>query len=164
MLRNFAYAVMGFILAGSLTACGYEPLNAPRQSAAEAPSVAVRIEPIADRKGQILHNALRDELNPFGMPSNPTHKMQVTLTERIRSLSGIPAEDTTRRILVGTANVTLTTLDNSRPALKQRFQTEFRFSGFANRFVSSEPEDQAREKALRLLAKEIALYVRVQTR
>ena len=40
---------------------------------------AIRIEPIADRSGQVLYNALRDGLNPLGRPSSPDYRLRIAL-------------------------------------------------------------------------------------
>lgn len=82
-------AVAAALLA-PLAACGFRPLygNASTPSTTthetvNAQMAAVRIEPISDRLGQQLHNALRDRFNPLGQPGQSRYTLEVNLTQRI---------------------------------------------------------------------------------
>lgn len=76
--------------APALAGCGFRPLYGtryPTGAPTGSPAIdhqlaAVRIEPIPDRLGQQLHNALRDGLNPLGQPVASTHRLYVSLTVR----------------------------------------------------------------------------------
>lgn len=86
-------AALGF-LAGTgalaVTGCGFRPLygtRTPTGAASGSPGIdrqlaAVRVEPIANRLGQQLHNQLRDGLNPLGQPVSSSHRLYVTLSVR----------------------------------------------------------------------------------
>lgn len=77
----FAVALM----LGALGACGFEPLYARHDGDNIAAQLeTVRIEPIADRVGQMLHNRLRDGLTPRGLPTKPLYYLKVTVTESVQ--------------------------------------------------------------------------------
>ncbi len=87
--RKVVLAVLGGS-AGLLAGCGFRPLYGTRSLSGAptgSPSIdqqlaAVRIDPISDRLGQQLHNALRDGLNPLGQPVSSTHHLSIKLTVR----------------------------------------------------------------------------------
>ncbi|MCM0018644.1 MAG: hypothetical protein NBV67_01485, partial [Tagaea sp.] len=65
-----------FVLAG----CGFEPLHRTTARGSAADSLAaIRIDPIADRSGQILRNYLLDRLSPRGTPARPDYVLRVRL-------------------------------------------------------------------------------------
>ena len=84
-------AALGFLAgAGLLAGCGWKPLygtRTPTGAASGAPGIdqqlaTVRVEPIADRLGQQLHNQLRDGLNPLGQPASSNYRLSVDLSVR----------------------------------------------------------------------------------
>jgi LPS-assembly lipoprotein len=76
--------------AGLLGGCGWQPLygtRTPIGTPTSSPGIdrqltAVRIDPIANRLGQQLHNQLRDRMNPLGQPAAATHNLSVQLAVR----------------------------------------------------------------------------------
>lgn len=89
----------------ALAACGFRPLhgqtNTTTQSGAtvDAHLAAIKIKaPVWERSpspfdagglakhdariSQVMHNALRDSLNPYGQPANPAYNLSMELTER----------------------------------------------------------------------------------
>jgi LPS-assembly lipoprotein len=87
-------AALGFLAGAgalaSLGGCGFRPLygtRTPTGAATGSPGIdkqlaSVRVEPIANRIGQQLHNQLRDGLNPLGQPASSTHRLHVSLSVR----------------------------------------------------------------------------------
>lgn len=73
----------------SLPACGFEPLYVERDSSEGFyykgnfdTSVSdeikqIKVEPIADRIGQLVRNELLDSFTPLGIPSTPKYRLQV---------------------------------------------------------------------------------------
>ena len=89
ILQSVGLAGAALVLAASLAGCGFRPMygNASASPAAGGASVnrqlaGIRIEPISDRLGQQLHNALRDRLNPLGQPASAAYSLEVNLTLR----------------------------------------------------------------------------------
>ncbi|MCM0018613.1 MAG: hypothetical protein NBV67_01330, partial [Tagaea sp.] len=63
-----------------LAGCGFEPLHRATARGSAADSLAaIRIDPIADRSGQILRNYLLDRLSPRGTPARPDYVLRVRL-------------------------------------------------------------------------------------
>jgi len=87
--------LQSLVLAGAVLAtmaplagCGFQPMYGKANTNAAGTAVdkqmaGIRIEPISDRVGQQLHNALRDRFNPLGQPSDGTYALQVNLTVRV---------------------------------------------------------------------------------
>src|SRR5690348_15744036 len=81
--------VLGAVALGA-SGCGWKPLYGTRYPTGAASGATgvdkqlatVRVEPIANRLGQQLHNHLRDGLNPLGQPASSTHRLYVTLSVR----------------------------------------------------------------------------------
>ena len=83
--RVFGGALVGVL---AVSACGFEPLHraAPHANAPGALS-GVRIDPIADRSGQVLRNHLLDRLTPRGAPANAAYVLRVRLQEPRQTLA-----------------------------------------------------------------------------
>jgi LPS-assembly lipoprotein len=78
-----AAVTMGAPLAG----CGFRPMYGRANTNAGGVAVdhqmaGIRIDPISNRLGQQLHNALRDQFNPLGQPASAAYTLQVSLTAR----------------------------------------------------------------------------------
>jgi LPS-assembly lipoprotein len=81
MAARHAVLALGAILALNLPGCGWEPLYADPQSVpASADLRAITVDPIPERIGQRLEIALRDSLNPTGIPTPPRYRLQTTLS------------------------------------------------------------------------------------
>jgi LPS-assembly lipoprotein len=74
------------VSAAALAGCGFEPMHAQRPGGAAA-LPAIRIEPIADRSGQILRNNLLDRLSPRGAPASAAYQLRVRLQEPRQTLA-----------------------------------------------------------------------------
>jgi LPS-assembly lipoprotein len=78
----------GLLVCLALAACGFEPMHRTTERGAAADSFAViRIDPIADRSGQVLRNHLLDRLTPFGAPARPDYVLRVRLQEPRQTLA-----------------------------------------------------------------------------
>ncbi len=84
---KFLSLITVFVL---LCACGFEPLYVQRttkdskwffgdefDSSITNEMAKVKIEPIADRFGQLIKNQLLDSITPLGQPENPKYKLFV---------------------------------------------------------------------------------------
>src|SRR3954452_15262253 len=102
------------------SACGFQPLYGEHAVGANASDqlAAIRIEPIADRSGQVLYNALRDGLNPLGLPSSPDYRLHVKLDETVEDLALRSDETATRVNIILTASYVLFSGDAKEPVLK----------------------------------------------
>jgi hypothetical protein len=81
-------------LALPVSGCGWERLYADPQSGPTAAELrAIRVIPILDRIGQQLELALRDSLNPTGIPTHYRYTLRTTLVYSLASL-GIQSQGT----------------------------------------------------------------------
>lgn len=154
--KLFALAIV--LTAGMLlSACSVRPLYAPGgmgETSQEAFS-SIRIAPIPDREGQILHNKLRNLLNPYGQPSDPDYVLVVRLRESRDFTAVRRSETATRENLTIEANFALqdsqTRQDQTRGLAIGTVGYNVNPSGFAT-YVS---EQDGKERALDGLAQEI---------
>jgi len=96
-----------------VTACGFQPLYANRENSdgtvatTDALLATVKIETIADREGQILHNLLLDRLNPGKHNATKQYSLSTKISISKSGL-GVRSDDTTTRSKLSvTANFTL---------------------------------------------------------
>jgi LPS-assembly lipoprotein len=82
---SFAAAVLACLV---VSGCGFEPLLGRSQAAYETQEslAAIRIPPLNDRSGQVLRNALLDQLTPLGQPAKPRFVLSIRLTEPRQTL------------------------------------------------------------------------------
>jgi LPS-assembly lipoprotein len=86
------------VAAAPLSGCGFRPMygNASTVSTSSGGRVdqqmaGIRIDPITNREGQQLHNALRDRFNPLGQPTSAAYSLAVGLS--IRSYGALSKRD-----------------------------------------------------------------------
>jgi LPS-assembly lipoprotein len=90
ILRSLLLTGAAAAVAAPLVGCGFRPLygNASTVSTSSGSAsvnqhmAAIRIDPIDNREGQQLHNALRDRFNPLGQPASSSYNLAVNLTVR----------------------------------------------------------------------------------
>lgn len=101
-----------FILATSLTACGYQPLHGKRttvlQTEMQDELSQVWIYEVKDRTGQLIHNELLTLFNTKGQPKKPKYMLRVKYTEGTSGLSISKDEFATRANLTISAQFSLT--------------------------------------------------------
>ena len=86
----------------SLAACGFKPLYGNHPSAVSQQAFSrVKIGPLSDRVGQLLHAHLTKSLHAGGNPKSPLWELSIDLKSKIRKL-GIRKDETATR-----ANLTL---------------------------------------------------------
>jgi LPS-assembly lipoprotein len=96
------HIAIGLLLAGWLTACGFEPVYAPNGGLDER-LTRIHVDAVDSRVGQATRNALLDAIAAPDRPSKPTHRLTMKIVSD-RERSGIQADETASRI-----NVILTT-------------------------------------------------------
>jgi len=85
-----------FVLATSLSACGYQPLHGKRKTALNTAMqdelARTWVYEIEDREGQLLHNELLNLFNTKGRPKNPKYQLKLSYDESQTGL-GIGKDD-----------------------------------------------------------------------
>ena len=147
----------GAVLALPLIAsCGFQPLYAERGDVAAADQLAaVRIEPLPDRSGQVLYNALRDGLNPLGRPASPDYVLRIRLEETSEELALRTDETATRVNLTLTASFALVPIESKEPVFEGVSRTTTAYNVLASPYATLTSSEDARSRALDDLAREI---------
>jgi LPS-assembly lipoprotein len=148
----------GLLLLGLafLAACGFQPLYAERGEATAADQLAaVRIEPMPNRSGQILYNALREGLNPLGRPASPDYVLRVKLDESSEELALRTDETATRVNVTLTAAFVLLPIEGKTPVLEGVSRTTTAYNVLASPYATLTSSEDARARALDDIAREI---------
>lgn len=161
MLHRPAPALLALLVL--LSACGFRPLYGEQPAGEVSADLSnVEIALIEDRSGQILHNYLRDRINPGGRPGAATHRLDVSLRERFQDL-GIRRDETATRVnFRANAVYRLTELGEiNEVVVEDRTQAITSYNIVESEFGTISARDDARERALRLLADRIAAKVAI---
>lgn len=123
----------------------------------------ISIRPIPNRSGQMLHNQLRDLLNPRGQPSDAVYDLEVALRESIRESGLRRTETATRGTLTLSADYRLLSREGQEVATYGRAQSIVGFNLVDSGFANHVSRQSAQERAIREVAQEIrrrlALYL-----
>jgi LPS-assembly lipoprotein len=145
-----------------LAACGFEPLygRGPDKNIPDDFAL-IQIDPIKDRVGQLLHNQLRDAINPKGVPAKPRYILRVTLTESIQDTAIQRTAFAVRANLVLNASFTLHDATTRGGIFSGSAMTAAGFSHQHAEYGTLAGEKDARERAVRDLAEEIRIRLGV---
>ena len=142
--------------------CSLQPLHAQRSdgggSAVDDLS-NVYIKPLTDRSGQILHNFLRDRLNPRGQPATPAFQLQVEVSESTTELAIREDETATRADLKLKAKYVLTQGRNKQILLEGDVRTVSSYNILESQFATYTAEEDARKRGLRELSDKILTHL-----
>jgi LPS-assembly lipoprotein len=149
--------VIALLLPALLAACdGWAPLYADRETGLGDEELrAIRVAPIPERVGQRLELALRDSLNPSGIPTPNRYLLSTTL-QTVRSDLGVQSQGLgTRGKLDATATFRLTELRTGKVLLANSIHVADSFDILASGYASISAEDDARVRAVEELRREI---------
>jgi LPS-assembly lipoprotein len=140
----------------ALSGCGWHPLYAdPATGPADAALRAIRVAPIADRIGQRLELALRNALNPTGIPIPQRYLLRTTLAI-FRSDLGVTSQGLAT---VGKFDVyatfSLSDLPSGHVLLVNTVHSADTFQILANQYANVVAEDDARTRIDDDLARQI---------
>jgi LPS-assembly lipoprotein len=145
------------------TACGFRPLYADRSPVTDAALASVRVEPIANRIGQILANQLRDGFNPTGVIVPTRYALSIQLQTARREI-GIRKDATaTRTQFDVVASYQLLRNEDRIVLFAGSARATDAFDVIANDYSTTVAEQTSQERAMRVLGLEIqtriALYL-----
>lgn len=167
--RRLLFSLLGGGAALMLGGCVVRPLYGTAgdfaagtdDGAAGLSSISIR--PIPDRRGQKLHNNLRDFLNPHGQPREPVYDLEVVLRERERESGLRRTETATRGTLTLEADYRLIARDSQQVATHGRARSIVGFnlvdSGFANHVSRESAEERAIREVAQEIRRRLALYL-----
>lgn len=141
---------VGLLLA--LGACGWTPLYADRETGpADEELRAIKVSPIAERIGQRLELALRNSLNPEGIPTPQKYVLATTL-QTVRSDLGVQSTGigTRGKLDVIVAYALIDSKSNVR-LVQNSLHVAESFDIVANEYASVVAEDDARNRAIEQL-------------
>jgi|SRR5690625_2553676 len=156
-------------LALGASACVVRPLYGTASdfksdaSGGAAGLATILILPIPGRRGQILHNELRDLLNPRGQPRDAAYNLEVSLRESVQESGRRRTETATRGTLTLLAEYRLFPRGAEEVVTRGRAQSIVGFNLVASGFADYVSRQSAQERAVREVAQEIrrrlALYL-----
>lgn len=151
-------ALLALALSPLLAACGFRPLygtSSAGESAAEE-LAAVRIAPLQERSGQILHNLLRDRLNPYGQPTQPRYQLAITVSQ-VSEETGIRRDETASRAIL-TLYASYVLADNDGQTLTEGLaRSTSAYNILDSSYASTVARQDAEERALTELAEDLKL-------
>jgi LPS-assembly lipoprotein len=156
--HGLCLCILGVVLA-LLAGCGFQPLYGERASGARVGDdlQAVRVAPLPQRNGQILHNYLRDDINPYGQPAEPLYELRIGLRETSED-SGIRRDETaSREVITMRAAFQLVDLSADSVLYEGQARSSSAYNVLDDRFASIVSAEDARERALRELSADIKL-------
>ena len=144
--------------------CGYRPVYGDQSAAtvgdsSRASLASVKVAGIADRRGQLLRNYLLDRMTPRGEPSVPRYVLAVTTTETSRTTDSRPDGTATRADIIVVARYNLRDATTDLLVFSERSEAVATYNLLTARFASVASEDEARRRAVELLADQIAVQV-----
>jgi LPS-assembly lipoprotein len=146
-----AIAAVGF-----LAGCGFQPLYGGGRSGPAATELAsIKVDPIADRSGQILRNHLLDLLTPYGRVDHPKYTLKVILNESASGLAVKKSEFTTRANLAISASYTLFDAGSKRILYTGSSSITGGYNILSSEFSTMASEQDVRERVIREIAGEM---------
>jgi LPS-assembly lipoprotein len=146
-----------------LSGCGYRPVYGERgaatSDAARTDLGSVKVLGIADRRGQLLRNYLIDRMNPRGESAAPRYVLSVTSSESTRVTDSRPDGTATRADIIVSARYTLRDSTSDLVVFTERSEAIATYNLLTARFASVVSEDEARRRAVELIADQISLQV-----
>lgn len=144
----------------SATSCGFKPLYGDHASSVSQASLAqVRLPPLRDRVGQLLHIRLSKGMHPRGKPRNPVWDLVIKLTTRTENLGIRKDETATRANLTLEARFELRQIATGRVSFKGRSVITISYNILESRFGTLASRTDATRRATRELADNIKTRV-----
>lgn len=150
--RSLLFALYAVGLAG----CGFQPLLGRAGDSADAIEqlAAIRIEPIADRSGQVLRNALLDRLTPQGQATASRYILRIRLSEPRQTILLRRDDIISRSSYSAQASFEVRDMQGQRLlAGSSSFTTDYEIA--ASEFATRTSLENARDRVMGLVADDI---------
>lgn len=144
-------------LAVSLSGCGFQPLYGRGAGQVGTETLQqIRINPIADRPGQMLRALLQDRLQPKGL-AQPRYSLDVTLSEGISDVAVRQDATSSYSRLFLSGGMVLTDLETRKAVLSEPVRSEIGYINQEGGYGTLLAQNEARERAVHDLANIISL-------
>ena len=118
----------------------------------------IDVRPIADRRGRILRNQIREKINPVGV-DGAKYDLQVILASRSQDLGVRKDSTTSRSNLILTANVVL--WDGTKRLLRDRVRATVSYNILDQQYATIASERNAESRALTQISEQIRTLLAV---
>lgn len=153
-----------------LAGCGFEPLYVQRDKTGDwyfggktdtsitTEMAQIKVDPIANRFGQIIRNSLLDLLTPRGTPKNPKYRLEVKLISRnvVQQAMRRDITATNERI---TYKMGYKLFEGNRELLKGNSVAYVSYDIMANPYSTTTAQKKTEADAAKILANDIALRI-----
>ena len=168
MLRNLKILFLPLLLA----ACGFEPLYVERQSnekwyykgefdtSITEEMAQIKVEPIADRVGQLVRNDLLDNFTPKGAPDKPKYRLEIARIQRSMTKQAMRDDITaTRERVEYTLNYTLLDATSGDKLVSGDTLALLGYDIMANPYSTTFSQKQLEKDAAKIMANDISLRI-----
>lgn len=144
-----------------ISACGFSPVygdysNSSTETEVSAALSRVSINPLKDREGQYLRNALIDRFYKNGYPDNPLYHLNIgQLDEQETDFDITVDSEATRRQLKISSQITLINLVTQETILSQKLYSLSSYNILGSEFATRSSEENTRDAILDDLARQI---------
>ena len=144
----------------STGSCGFKPLYGNHASSVSQAALAqVRLAPLRDRVGQLLHIQLSKGMHAQGNPRNPVWELAINLVTQTVDLGIRKDETATRANLTLDAKFKLRHIATGRVSFKGRSVITISYNILESRFSTISSRDNATKRATRELGENIKTRV-----
>jgi LPS-assembly lipoprotein len=144
----------------SSASCGFKPLYGNHAAAVSQTALAqVRLAPLRDRVGQLLHIQLSKGMHAQGKPRNPVWELAIKLTTRTADLGIRKDETATRANLILDARFELKHIGTGQVSFKGRSVITISYNILESRFSTISSRNDATRRATRELGDNIKTRV-----
>jgi len=155
-LRRLAPLAAAAALIGGSAGCGFHPLYGERADAVSQQSLAeVRIAPLQDRVGQLLHIRLSKSMHPRGQARVAKWNLNIRLISRTEQLGIRKDETATRANLILEARFQLNNAQTGKSAFQGRSVITISYNILESRFGTVASRSDAERRATRELGDNI---------
>ena len=140
----------------ALTAgCGFHPLYGRDSYDADlqAQLASIRVEPLPDRQGQLLHNALLTNLSPRGETDQPKYSLRVLL-QLTEAQQALRKDDTATRNIIY-YNVSYYLYEKETPITAGTFLRSFSYDFLLEHYANIAAQEDIKRRAAEEIAGEL---------
>ena len=154
-LRPGPKAALLLAVAATLGACGYKPLYGQR-GVIRRDMGQVRIQPIPNREGQVLRNALLDRINPNGEPGAAPYELSVVYSDSLSQIAIRKDETATRANLRISVNFSLKEAASGLTVFRGRSRRTASYNIVQSDYANVIARRTTQRRAAQLVADDIA--------